>query len=122
MRIENNNTNVTFNAYFKNNQAFKKIFSENLSSNIDTSLFDRFVNAPNHELEIINNGVAKFTSSNDYTLFNNTTGLSRNISVKSTDISDSLNIFLMEGIKLCDERMSRLYKKSVELYEKLTKH
>ena len=121
MRINNNN-NVTFCAYFKNNQTFKKIFSENYTKNIDTSLIDKFVSAPNHELEIINDGVEKFTSNSNYVLFNNTTGLSNNIRIEPEDIHNSLNIFLREGIQLCDERMAILYKSSVEFYEKLTRH
>lgn len=71
MRIENNN-NVSFGAYFKNNTNFKKVFADSYARP-QAKLMDKFTHEyPNHEVEILD--IIPENLKNVYKVFNNTLG------------------------------------------------
>lgn len=97
MRIENNN-NVGFRAYFKNNNLLKKVYHQS-NNGVNKNLLDTFVNkCPNHEVEIIDiNSVVKSTM---ITLFNNTNN--RSMTVFSGFACDRMNKILQDITKNAD--------------------
>ncbi len=118
MRIENNN-NVNFGAYFKNNEAFKRVFAKSSTSNINKSLLDEFLHKqPAHEIEIIEECTEKFSGANYYTLFNNSLGLSCEVKVKQNDSFNTLKKLLENAIYLC--KYSVIYKDTEKLYKAIT--
>lgn len=118
MRIENNN-NLTFGAYFKNNTNFKKLLS--VSYKPDEKLVDKFVHScPDHEIEIID--MQMDSRQYIYRLFNNTLG--NNIAVFS---SLPFNYALQDILKKITDTPSSeydlLFKKNsfTDFYKTITK-
>ena len=80
MRIENNN-NVSFGAYFKNNRLFKNAYLD-ANEMVDKALLDKFVKeCPNHEIEITSID-GDHLGNKLYTIFNNMTGKTAYVDVK----------------------------------------
>lgn len=80
MRVENNN-NITFGAYFKNNQLFKEAYLD-ANETVNKVLLDKFVKeCPNHEIEIMS-VVGDNLGNKLYTIFNNMTGKTDWVNVK----------------------------------------
>lgn len=95
MRIENND-NVGFGAYFKNNTYFKQLYSSTGIS-LDKKLLDTFTKElPNHEIEIISEQRDPFRPISVFTLFNNNTGGSLKVYLK--DKMKALNECLEECV------------------------
>lgn len=110
MRIENNN-NIGFGAYFKNNTLLKKTYHSS-KGRVSEELIDTFVNkCPNHEVEIIS-AVERPNYSTVYTLFNNTNH--RSFFMELRFACDSMNKILQE-LTLCKS----FWASTDECYEKL---
>lgn len=97
MRIENN-SNLAFKAYFKNNTIFKRLYS-GLNAPINKELVDTFTKkCPNHEIEIISSVEDAFRPIAGYTLFNNNTGGSCYFTINKNSYNTSI---IEECMKAC---------------------